>query len=339
MPELKGERLMQRFQFLIFLVAAGLVLILSGCGGNTLMPMEPPPIDPAVAAALAELQAVSDISDSLLVSDLVFTPAGESERLHGATSCRRTRCLSSVAGRPFLEYGLASDDDFGEGLSRDPVVEGGGFQQYRGVSLGGFSERFYQREENMDRGLIIKVDTDVRSIEGWMQYSKFAIQINSITDGFIQVGQYYRDFTGQRYAVGSSIGQLSGTNPVEGNATWEGVMVGGRISDTPEIGDPLRGDATLTFDFANADLDVAFTNIRTLSIAREPATYPDMTWENLAVRDGRFGGGFDEPTIEGRFYGPNHEEVGGIFQRNRIVGAFGAQRDVPMVDPPMGEGM
>ena len=64
-----------------------------------------------------------------------------------------------------------------------------------------------------------------------------------------------------------------------------------------------------------------------------------MTWENLAVRDGRFGGGFDDPTIEGRFYGPNHEEVGGIFQRNRIVGAFGAQREPPMGDPPMGEGM
>ena len=333
---------MQRFRFLMFLMAAGLVLILSGCGGNTpLMPMEPPPIDPAVEAALAELQAVSNISDSLLVSDLVFTPAGESERLHGATSCRQTRCLSSVAGRPFLQYGLASDDDpdFGAGLSNDPVVEGGGFQQYRGVSLGGFSERFYQREEDMDSGVTIKVDTDVRSVEGWMQYSKFAIQINSITDGFIQTRRYYRDFTGQRYAVGSSVGQLSGTNPVEGNATWEGVMVGGKISDTPEIGDPLRGDATLTFDFADATLDVTFTNVRTLSIAREPATYDDMTWENLAVRDGRFGGGFDEPTIEGRFYGPNHEEVGGIFQRNRIVGAFGAQREPPMVDPPMGEGM
>ena len=326
---------MQRFRLLM---VAGLVMILSGCGGNTLMPMEPPPIDPAVEAALAELEAVSNISDSILVSDLVFTPAGETERLHGATSCRRTRCLSSVLGRPFLQYALRTED-FEEILSYDPVVEGGGFVRYRGVSLGGFSETLYQREEDIARDLLVKIDTDIRSVEGWMQYSKFAIQINSITEGFVQVGQYYRDFTGQRYAVGTSIGQLSETNPVDGNATWEGVMVGGRISDTPEIGDPLRGDATLTFDFSNADLDVAFTNIRTLSIVEVPKTYPDMTWENLAVRDGRFGGGFDEPTIEGRFYGPNHEEVGGIFQRNRIVGAFGAQRPTPMVEPPMGEGM
>ena len=244
---------MQRFRFLIFLMVAGFVLILSGCFGNNPMLMEPEPLplDLTVAAAQAELQAVSSIADSLLVSDLVFTPPGETERLHGATSCGRMKCRTTVSGRPFLVYGLAAadDPDF-DGLSRAPVVEGGGFAQYRGVSLGGFSERQYQREEDVERGVLVKIDTDIRSIEGWMQYSSFAIQINSITDGFIQTSRYYRDFTGQRYAVGVSSGQASDTNPVEGNATWEGVMVGGRISDSPEIGDPLRGDATLTFDFS-----------------------------------------------------------------------------------------
>lgn len=332
---------MHRYPVGMALMAAGFVLVLSGCSGNTLMPMEPPPIDPEVAAALAELSAVGAISDSLLVSDLVFTLPGEEERLHGATSCRRTRCLTNVLGRPFLEYGLAADDDpdFAAGLSRDPVVEGRRLEQYRGVSLGVFRETLYQREEDVDRGVLVKIDTNILSYEGWMQYSKFGGQINIITDGFIQVGQYYRDFTDQRYAVGASIGQLSETNPVEGNATWEGVMIGGRIGETVDFGDPVRGDATLTFDFADADLDVAFTNIQSLRAVDVPAMYPDMTWENLAVRDGRFGGGFDEPTIEGRFYGPNHEEVGGIFQRNRIVGAFGAQREPPMGDSPMGEGM
>ncbi len=298
------------------------------------MPMEPPPIAPEVAAALAELEAVSDISDSILVSDLVFTLPGEEERLHGATSCSRTRCLTNVLGRPFLLYGLNADDPDFEGVSSDPVVEGRRLEQYRGVSLGVFHETLYQREEDIERGLLVKIDTDILSYEGWMQYSKFGGQINIVTDGFIQVGQYYRNLTGQRYAVGTSIGQLSETNPVDGNATWEGVMIGGRIGETVDFGDPVRGDATLTFDFADADLDVAFTNIQSLRNVEVPATYPDMTWENLAVRDGRFGGSFDEPTIEGRFYGPNHEEVGGIFQQNRIVGAFGAQRD-----PPMGEGM
>ena len=321
-----------------FLMAAGLVMILNGCGGAVPPPMEPPPLDPAVEAALAELQTITNLSDSLLVSDLVFTPAGAVERVHGATSCGRTRCRSTVSGRPFLLYGLAAadDPDF-EGLSKDPAVEGGRFERYRGLSLGVFREQQQHREQGDD--FRIAIDTDILSYEGWMRYSKFAGQINIITHGLVLHRGRERNWTGQRYGVGVSIGQASDTNPVEGNATWEGVMVGGRIGETAAIGKPVRGDATLTFDFAGADVDVALTNIRTLPIVQVPETYPDMTWENLAVRDGRFGGGFDDPTIEGRFYGPNHEEVGGIFQRSRIVGAFGAQREPPMGDPPMGEGM
>lgn len=330
---------MQRFRILM---AVGLVLALSGCFGSNPMPMEPEPLSIALDTALAELEAVSNISDSLLVSDLVFTPAGETERLHGATSCGRTKCRTTVEGYSFLVYGLnAGDDPDFEGLSKDPPVNLGEFEQYRGVSLGAFRERTYQREEYEFRGMPVKVeiDTDILSYEGWMQYSKFGGQINIITNGIVQIGQNQRDYTGQRYAVGTSIGQLSETNPVEGNATWEGVMVGGRIGETADFGDPVRGDATLTFDFADTDLDVAFTNIRSIRDVEVPETYPNMTWENLPVRNGRFGGGFDDPTIEGRFYGPNHEEVGGIFQRNRIVGAFGAQREPPMGDPSMGEGM
>ena len=321
---------MQRQRTCMAVAIMGFAVILSGCGGNTLMPMEPEPLSIELDTALAELEAVSNISDSLLVSDLVFTPAGETERIHGATSCGRTKCRTTVEGYSFLVYGLnaGGDPDF-EGLSKDPPVNLGEFEQYRGVSLGAFRERTYQREEYEFRGMPVKVeiDTDILSYEGWMQYSKFGGQINIITHGIVQVGQdYRRDYTGQRYGVGTSIGQLSETSPVEGNATWEGVMVGGRIGETADFGDPVRGDATLTYDFANTDVDVAFTNIQSIRDVAVPATYPNMYWQNLAVRDGRFGGGFDDPTIEGRFYGPNHEEVGGIFQRNRIVGAFGAQR-------------
>ena len=328
--------MMYRHRFSSFLMATGLLMTLSGCFGNNPMLMEPEPLTIDVDTALAELQAVSNISNSLLVSDLVFTPAGETERIHGATSCGRTQCRINVLGHPFLLFGLDADDPSFEGLSYDEDIEGGRLERYRGVSLGGFRARSHQREEyeRGDTPVNIEIDTDILSYEGWMQYSKFAVEINIITHGLIEVGTYRRVLTGQRYALGFSIGQLSETNPVDGNATWEGVMVGGRIGETSAIGDPVRGDATLTYDFTNTDLDVAFTNIRSLRDVEVPATYPNMTWQNLAVRDGRFGGGFDDQTIEGRFYGPNHEEVGGIFQRNRIVGAFGGQRDVPM-----GEGM
>ena len=317
---------MQRFRTLMAMLAAGLVMILSGCSGNTLMPMEPlPPLD--LETALAELRAVRSVSDSLLVSDLVFTPAGAVERVHGATSCGRTRCRTTVSGRPFLLYGLADPDDPDfEGVYYDDEVEGFRLERYRGVSLGVFRERSHQREENVEDDLLVEIDTDILSYEGWMRYSKFAAEINIITHGYVRFRGYERNWTGQRYGVGVSIGQVNDTNPVSGNATWRGVMVGGRIGETADFGDPVRGDATLTYDFANTDMDVAFTNIRSIRDVAVPARYPNMYWQNLEVSHGRFGGGFDDPTIEGRFYGPDHEEVGGVFQRDRIVGAFGGQR-------------
>ena len=46
-----------------------------------------------------------------------------------------------------------------------------------------------------------------------------------------------------------------------------------------------------------------------------------MSCRNMPIRGGTFSGS----GIEGRFYGPNHEEVAGVFERNRLVGAFGAK--------------
>jgi len=41
---------------------------------------------------------------------------------------------------------------------------------------------------------------------------------------------------------------------------------------------------------------------------------------------GAFGWQDDASMIEGRFYGSDHQEVGGIFERNQLTGAFGASR-------------
>lgn len=51
-----------------------------------------------------------------------------------------------------------------------------------------------------------------------------------------------------------------------------------------------------------------------------------MTWGGLAVTNGMFGTGSQEDSIQDQFYGPNHEEVGGIFEHDQIIGAFGAVR-------------
>ena len=53
-------------------------------------------------------------------------------------------------------------------------------------------------------------------------------------------------------------------------------------------------------------------------------TYPDIVWNGLDVRSGAF---TDNYTIGGSFYGPDHEEAGGVFDRGPITGTFGAKRE------------
>ena len=61
----------------------------------------------------------------------------------------------------------------------------------------------------------------------------------------------------------------------------------------------------------------------TSRISARDLALPSMQWSGLAIgTDGRFGAS----DIRATFYGPNHEEVGGVFERNNIVGAFGAKR-------------
>ena len=88
----------------------------------------------------------------------------------------------------------------------------------------------------------------------------------------------------------------------------------------------LQGDAALNVeigDTAGISLDVAFTNIMNLDTG---AALGDMRWSDLAVVVDGFARGSGANSIKGGFYGPNHEEVGGVFERDFIVGAFGAKR-------------
>ena len=119
-----------------------------------------------------------------------------------------------------------------------------------------------------------------------------------------------------------------------GSATWTGNMVGvHRPPETPMDvpGRVVRGGAEIALpDLQDPAIDVVLT----------PASLPAMTWKTVPVADdGEF---FDEwavtadapwpgppnraSYIRGEFYGPNAEEVGGVFERAGIIGAFGAKR-------------
>ena len=77
-------------------------------------------------------------------------------------------------------------------------------------------------------------------------------------------------------------------------------------------------------NFANPDVDIRFYQyLMTLIQATLVTT---CSWDDITVTGGAFAIGSGMNQIQGEFYGPNHEEVGGVFERNDVVGAFGAQR-------------
>ena len=157
---------------------------------------------------------------------------------------------------------------------------------------------------------------------GWMDHSLFfvsKVRFMDTSDGFEQLETFNH-----------SLGNASRTNPVSGGASWKGVMAGFDISDTATEGNLIEGDATVTIDdFSQPAVDVALTALRDRSTG---SNRPSMIWNGVPVSGGVFwsaGVESDPPAesgIMGQFYGPDHEEVGGVFVRNQISGAFGAKR-------------
>ena len=154
------------------------------------------------------------------------------------------------------------------------------------------------------------------SYGGWMDHSLFAVHV--ITETY-DAGTFVNWVTGYSEALGDT----SATNPSTGTFSWNGVMVG-RNSDilSTQVSNVVQGDAAISAEMSNMgdlSVDVEFSNIIDLNSG---SSIGDMTWADLSVIDGSFDGG----TIDGSFFGPQHEEVAGVFHRNNVLGAFGASR-------------
>ena len=306
------------------LVISLATILLIGCGGGGSTPMggDSPfsdiswPVNPDVARRLtggsappdltsnqivARLEALNRSANSLQASDILVFSRGNPERIFVA--CGVTTCQVTYRGRSstlsLSDVVSSTAEDF-EG--EDQVV-----MTHRGVSLA----------QGRGRGRIAGEKVTAVTYGGWLEHSYFATEAGGFEEsGFAYVGSY-------------SVGDATGTNPtgsVSENAMWEGVMVGADVSASPTRGHVIQGSVGVTVHFgagSNITTDIAFTNIRDLDAGSGRS---DMSWRAIPLTDGGFLIGSVGNQIEGRFYGPNHEEVGGIFERNHIIGAFGAKR-------------
>ena len=132
-------------------------------------------------------------------------------------------------------------------------------------------------------------------------------------------------------------GTATGSNPVAGSASWSGVMVGTALR--PDTGRPanlVQGDVAIMAHFGSeTTLDVLFSDVKGLHYE---ADYTIDPWMDLEVSGGSFADGNysvaqGDRYMEGQFFGPGAEEVGGFFHDRHasdpetdISGAFGAAR-------------
>ena len=213
--------------------------------------------------------------------------------------------------------------DFGRDRRLELTIEGldlGGQQEddisavmaYRGVSIAhGGGELEFRLPDSV-------LDLDVYSYGGWMEYNVFAVRELAATTEALQGAGYH----------GWSSGIGSNTAPAAsgGSAIWSGVMVG-MDHEGDGQGNVIQGDAGVTVDFDSLEADVAFTNVHDLTAgtSREGNTWNDVPITGQGTFEGTNEHG--RGSMEGRFYGPGHEEAGGVFGYDDITGAFGAKRD------------
>ncbi len=291
-----------------FTIAGGL-LLLAACGGGTPVSEIPLPADNSAPPNLTSDQIDEEFSnrdkadDSLLLSDyLVFIQKRvQPERVN--VSCDKPHeCIVTLGGaKLFYKPSKLVDGNtiFKVGTKYKAIGKHNGIPLFRGRD----EMRIIDREENVP----------VVGYGGWLDHGYFAVN-TGVAGNPAQVVSY-------------SKGNASGTRPdsKDGSGTWNGVMVGSDASRPPKRFNLIRGDAKITIDdFSKPELDIAFTEIQDRDARKN---HDDMKWTNVWIKkDGFFKKGSDKDSIQGRFYGPKHNEVSGVFERDQVLGAFGAKR-------------
>lgn len=296
----------------VIMLSAGCFLSACGGGGQGVMPnVRDGPMDdsmtmtPPTANDIREtLARIGSTADHLLMTDVVGTSRSQSQaNTRSDTVCQGMTCTTDLLSLGVVTF-TKTVSDF-TSFDAEAIVRPGAL--IHGVPSGEI--RFQVTVE--DPASQSRATTDHTVFGGWLEHNAFGVFLN---DARVTIaGESSREEALEAFSLGNG----SGTNPVSGSATWRGAMVG---RDDANPAQTVTGQAALTYDFGDNTVDL------TMSQIRGPRTYADMTWQGLGVSDGRFASGSDSNSLEGAFYGDNHEEVGGVFERNEVIGAFGATR-------------
>ena len=124
-----------------------------------------------------------------------------------------------------------------------------------------------------------------------------------------------------------SLGKASGSNPTgTGRVVWTGTAIG---IDTDNVDGRGFWQADVTVDIddvANPNVDLVIS--RGSYVNQTSSNFSSLSWDNMALTNGVFqlSHGDGDDNVWGSFYGDNYEEVGGSFDNDSTVGAFGAKK-------------
>ncbi len=238
-------------------------------------------------AIVTEIQRIATAADTFEFEGFTGTPSA-------SITCSNKTCSGSVPDVDTLTFSLVGIDDLS-------LVDDTG--------LVGF-------DSNTEA---VMVDADVTMIQsraaagqndgthltfqsygGWLTNTVFGVERLVVTESGTDTPRY----------ASFSFGKASGSNPSTAGQ-YDGVMSG--INAQGQI---LHGDASLIYSSGSTIRLVSFANIKNLETQ---ASVNDIQWSFVPITNGAFR--TTDGSLSGNFYG--NSEVGGIFNHNNIIGAFG----------------
>ena len=278
------------------------IFALAGCGGGGNVRSESlPPLESQQPELDGDEQNTDDDTDKEKVSELEPEPVSVRDTLGALIASSSTVTdANTIDGSTFLWNVTVQPTPASltlDGITRYDDVAFHSLGSRRGVERGAYEE------------------LNVAEFGGWMSHSFFLVNVwNPVDRDPLHPSE-------SAFSHTYSIGSASGSNPTTGSATWTGVMAGIDVREgASTFGNIVEGDAQVSIDdFYRPAIDVMLSNIRDRQTGGQ---HGNITWNNLQLSRGAF----STSNLSGRFYGPNHEEVGGVFLRNQIDGAFGAGR-------------
>ena len=160
---------------------------------------------------------------------------------------------------------------------------------------------------------------EAHNLIGWMEHGFFASSSRTFTD------ESHPD-KGSIRMFATATGDAPLTNP-EVEATWTGFVSARDDAAGTALDSYVTGDARISVRIGEQVMaDVHLTGMINSTTGQR---HGDLVYEGMSVTGGQFSRYHaDNHRLSGVFYGPNHEEVGGIFEHPQgLLGAYGGDKD------------